>query len=337
MLSPHVNRQVDGLRTAADLLDHRFGAGTSGHLLANAMETLADQVANLGVLNSPGGPVELEVGPLAAMCGALAERLAAEWNIKLDGRTGAFGDDHMRSWPSDRDREDVEKLARSVIATSERLRRSELTPEMRQVARKAKLRSEEVLSVLQGDLALHTQQILQGAREASGVASKSTLAAQFAAYARAEWWAAEFFRILVIVVVAAAALLAYLQAKGGSLDTTGEIAKLAWTLPLAGLATYLARESSHHRGTARWARILTVQLQTITAYCDSLGADQAASSRLRAEFGMRAFLTEAPNGDHEPNPAPSAEIVALLQQLVDATRVASPAGVLAPNGAKADV
>lgn len=163
------------------------------------------------------------------------------------------------------------------------------------------------------------QQALELQQRTAGVQSQGVLIDGFATYGKAEEAIANRFRWAALALSGAGVLAAGLIGFLAHISTAAELAKLAWTLPLGGLAAYCGRESGRHRRAADWAAVLDVQLRAIDHYCASLGADGPAAATLRASFGQHVFLAKLPtDGTSDGDARAAVELLQALRSLTEA-------------------
>jgi hypothetical protein len=117
------------------------------------------------------------------------------------------------------------------------------------------------------------------ARSAAGEIGSLKLYSYFEGYALTERRAADQLR-------AAAAALTLLLTTGltillftthVTLDPASELMRLSLALPLAGLAGYLARESTRHRRNATWADRMSIKLRTLPAFSEGDDSGRAGA------------------------------------------------------------
>lgn len=170
------------------------------------------------------------------------------------------------------------------------------------------------------------RRVLDDTQRAAGVVGETVLATHFASYAQAQRRIANLLRAASIAALLAITAIAAVLLFGGvsdNLTTAEELARLTVALPLAALAAYLGRESSHHRAASQWASELELQLLTIDAYCEPL-ADETRM-QLRTDFGRRVFLTTgAVPGEHiEMSPSVASDVTGLLQRAITSLRASN--------------
>ncbi|OIH85889.1 hypothetical protein BLJ79_03540 [Arthrobacter sp. UCD-GKA] len=112
-------------------------------------------------------------------------------------------------------------------------------------------------------------------------------------------------------------------------DTAFVVSELAWTLVvvsgLIGLATLLAKQSTHFRTLSTWASAIKMQLQTFDSYTlDVTNPDYVEA--LRAEFSQRVFgaepsTTGAANLEGSPNSTVS--LAPLITEIIRGTQKSS--------------
>ncbi|WP_445150490.1 hypothetical protein [Baekduia sp. Peel2402] len=170
-----------------------------------------------------------------------------------------------------------------------------------------------------GQTRAEAEETLDRARESAGVESVGQLIAGFGEFSKRETQTADMLRRstigLSLLTVAAAVVVAF----AFEVDTAAELAKLAWTLPLAGLAAYCGRESARHRSSADWAKVLDVQLKAIDNFCASLGANPQMSLGLRVAFGHHVFLSTLPDHRGDGEVRGSNDLVRAVQQVAELT------------------
>lgn len=159
--------------------------------------------------------------------------------------------------------------------------------------------------------------IVDDAQQAAGTVADSELATAFNTYEKAEAKTANYFRRGALgVLLGVLALSVYSSIKlptnlGSSLAHLG--------IALSGLAAfaYLARESSQHRNSARWAAIMAVQLKTIGAFSSDMSTEQR--EELRAYFGRRVFseLPAVQGSEKDPRLTPDSvqAVIEILKSL----------------------
>lgn len=164
---------------------------------------------------------------------------------------------------------------------------------------------------------VEAEQTLDLARESAGVESVGQLIAGFGEFSSREAETANLLRRSTIGLSVLTVVAAVVVAFAFKVDTAAELAKLAWTLPLAGLAAYCGRESARHRGSADWAKVLDVQLKAIDNFCASLEADPHMSMSLRAAFGHHVFLSTLPDQRGDGDAGASSDLVRAIQQMAE--------------------
>ncbi|MBJ8343945.1 hypothetical protein [Antrihabitans sp. YC2-6] len=124
---------------------------------------------------------------------------------------------------------------------------------------------------------------------ASGQVSAGTLSGAFAENAKYEGQRAIGWSIAVLgsVVIGILIVVKVVGDMNGENGWISELVKLAIALPVFAFATYCARIASKHRETAQHVRLVSVQLQTVNAYCNTLPDEQAME--IRMQLGRRVF------------------------------------------------
>jgi hypothetical protein len=142
---------------------------------------------------------------------------------------------------------------------------------------------------------------LGGVEEAAGDLGSETAGQLYSEYADGETKTANTLRrgvgALLFFLAAAVVVLNELL---GDPSLGHELVRLSATVPIAVLAGYLARESSHHRDSARRSREVAIAMHTLTAYSQPLGKQ---GRELRQALGMRVFGTGT-GIDRPPVPGP---------------------------------
>ncbi|ONI84546.1 hypothetical protein ALI22I_28750 [Saccharothrix sp. ALI-22-I] len=126
-------------------------------------------------------------------------------------------------------------------------------------------------------------------RKAAGNAALKELGRYYADHGENETKRADLLRVVVaglLVLIAGAGIVINLL--GDAASVAAELLRLSVTIPIAVLAGYLARESSKHRLSAKWAHELAIEMRSLPDYADSLGD---TGEELRRAFGMRVFGT----------------------------------------------
>jgi hypothetical protein len=165
------------------------------------------------------------------------------------------------------------------------------------------------------------KRVLSDTRRAAGATGESSLAQHFGAYAARERRDANALRgfcILTLLSIAGVAVALLLDKESNQLSTPHELARLAITIPLAVLATYLGREATRHRKVSRRARELEIQLQTVDAFAHPL--PDPLRDQLRTELGKQVFATPPPaegRGDGESGPSVVNDAGELIEKIAD--------------------
>jgi hypothetical protein len=126
----------------------------------------------------------------------------------------------------------------------------------------------------------------QNSRKAAGETGSLNLAEHFETYRKSERTAAEWLRVLAVSVVAVAVIVV-MRLPHEDLSIADVLQRALIAVPIFGLAGYLAAEAGRHRRASQWAATLKVQLLTVDAYVDPLGATEAAE--IRQHLARRAF------------------------------------------------
>jgi hypothetical protein len=170
------------------------------------------------------------------------------------------------------------------------------------------------------------ERVLVDARRAAGASGESSLALHFGAFAKAELRMADQLRALCIATLLAIAFVAtalFVYQEANDLTTTGEIAKLAVTIPIAVLAAYFGREATRHRKVARRARELEIQLQTVDAFTHPL--PDSLRDQIRTELGKQVFAMPRIDADDGSEPGPSVvnEAGELIEKIAELLKAVS--------------
>jgi hypothetical protein len=133
------------------------------------------------------------------------------------------------------------------------------------------------------------QRTLSQAERALTPSGTAGMAQHFYWRAKNEERAANRLRLAVVglltLIAAGAAGVAFSFSKESSVAT--EVSKLAIAIPLLGLAYYLSKEASQHRGAAQRAREIEVRLRTVIPYTSEL--NDADKLTIRADLGRLVF------------------------------------------------
>ncbi|WP_157571554.1 hypothetical protein [Nocardioides alkalitolerans] len=105
-----------------------------------------------------------------------------------------------------------------------------------------------------------------------------------------------FYTLTGLAVMAIAIALIFARQTGIS-TWTSVATHLGVSIPVLGLAGYLAKESAQHRRISRWAGVMAVQLATIRNYVEPLEKDQARE--LMKAFGDRVLGELPPDTKNE--------------------------------------
>jgi hypothetical protein len=140
------------------------------------------------------------------------------------------------------------------------------------------------------------------------------LGREFQLHARLETMESYSWAIIAIMSLVGASLIAaFWLLRNTNLQVTQEIARLAATLPLIGLAGYASRISNQHRENARWSRRSAVRLETITDY--SRGLSDEDGRELRKSLGTQVFTTDVALAVSRETVSPNDDIARLIDQI----------------------
>jgi len=165
------------------------------------------------------------------------------------------------------------------------------------------------------------EQELTASQEAAGAAAAEKLGTYYEEYAKRESKRADRLRWAVAVLLVLITGMAFvINFRVGGLSLGAELLRLSVTIPMAALATYLARESTRHRSSAKWAGELSIEMRSLPDYVKSLGE---SGIELRRAFGMRVFGTAADKSDSTgedpwtPLPEQILELLKRIWELID--------------------
>lgn len=152
-------------------------------------------------------------------------------------------------------------------------------------------------------------------QEAAGAAAAEKLGTYYEEYAACEAKRADWLRVAVAVLLLAITVIAFVINSRVELSVGVELLRLSVTIPLAALATYLGRESTRHRDSAKWAGELSIEMRSLPDYVKSLGDH---GIELRRAFGMRVFGMTADKSDPSDDvaqPTLSDQMLELLNRI----------------------
>jgi hypothetical protein len=155
-------------------------------------------------------------------------------------------------------------------------------------------------------------------RKLAGDAAADSLGVHYADYAKEETTAADGLRRWAGVLLASAAAIAValnLWLREISLGT--ELVRLSAVLPIVGLATYLAHESSKHRAAAKWAKDQAIAMHTLRPYTHPL---DDIGNELRRALGLRVFGPAPGQSATSKGEGPYDDLAKALDMLAEAVR-----------------
>jgi hypothetical protein len=157
------------------------------------------------------------------------------------------------------------------------------------------------------------------AQQATADVGAESVGEHYDKYAAREARIADLLRLLVGCIVVVIVLQAVFFNRTVTEATLAvELVRLSSAVPLAGLAAYLARESTKHRDAARWGRERAIALHTMPAYTAEL--DQDDRRVLWQLLGNRVFGLTADQVVDGSAPSLLDELLGTVQKVTEGLR-----------------